>query len=353
MQPILKRLTMLCAGALLLACAGPGAAPSASRQAADAEQAYLIGRNYHMEMRPQQALDYYRSALRNDPSHLNARNGLAVLYAEQGQLELAIGLWQELTASEAGRGQAFLFSNLGYAHLIHGEPARALAVLEQACLLDPLNERAWQHLGDALERTGQPERAAAMHRQAATLRGHDFRSDYALAPGAGVPAIDSAVRNAAQPAAQWAQTEVTMGAGGMFVMRRVEPRQATPAMATPVTAPMAPKDEAPAARPLLEISNGNGVTGMARSMARSLGEGGPKVVRLTNQKGYGVKRTRVEYQPAFRGAAEQLAGRVGAAQVVKAGKSGRADLRLVLGRDLAKAPRASVAVVPKAGAKSS
>ena len=348
MQPILKRLTMLCAGALLLACAGPGGAPSAKRQAADAEQAYLIGRTHHMAMRPQQALAYYRSALRDDPAHLNARNGLAVLYAEQGQVEQAIALWQELTTSAAGREQAFLFSNLGYAYLIHGEPARALAVLEQACLLDPLNARAWQHLGEALERTGQPERAAAMHRQSAALRGHDFRSDYALTPGSGVPAIDSAVRNAAQPAVQWAQTEITQGAGGMFVMRRIEPAQKPAAMtAMPVAA------NTPAARPLLEIRNGNGVTGMAKSLARSLGEGGPKVVRLSNQKGFGVKRTRVEYQPAFRGAAEQLAGRVGAAQVVKAGKSGRADLRLVLGRDLAKGPQPAVAGLPKPGAKSS
>ena len=349
MQPIIKRLTMLCTGVLLLACSGPAAhAPSAARMAADAEQAYLIGRNYHMALRPQQALAYYRSALRDDPNHLNARNGLAVLYAEQGQLELAIALWQELTASAAGRGQAFLFSNLGYAHLIHGEPARALAVLEQACLLDPLNERAWQHLGDALQRTGQPERARAMHRQAEALRGHDIRTDYALAPGAGVPAIDSALRSAA-PASPWAQTEITLEPSGMFVMRRVEPAPKNAAVTA--VAPPVPAARAGSARPLLEISNGNGVNGMARSLARSLGEDGPRVVRLSNQKGFGVKRTRVEYRPAFRDAAELLAGQVGAARVVKAGKSGRADLRLVLGRDLAKPARPALAALPKTAPK--
>ena len=83
MPPILKRLTMLCAGTLLLACASPGGTPSATRQAFDAEQAYLIGRTHHMAMRPQQALAYYRSALRDDPAHLNARNGLAVRGREE------------------------------------------------------------------------------------------------------------------------------------------------------------------------------------------------------------------------------------------------------------------------------
>lgn len=329
MQPILKRLAVLCAGSLLLACASPSArAPSPASLAQDAEQAYLIGRSYHMALRPQQALAYYRSALRDAPSHLNARNGLAVLYAEQGEIKQAIALWQELTASTAGSGQAFLFTNLGYAHLTQGEPARALAVLEQACLLDPLSERAWQHLGDALAMTGQHARAAAMHKQAASLRGHDLRSDLAVA---------ASQAPAAEPGPVWAQTEVSQGADGMLVLRRIAP--------APRSEPAASMEPAaPSRRPLLEISNGNGVTGMARKLARRMGQGDPQVVRLSNQKGYGVKRTRVEYQPAFRNAAERLAERVGAAQVVPAGQAGRTDLRLVLGRDLA---RPAVAAVHK------
>ncbi|MES2015353.1 MAG: tetratricopeptide repeat protein [Pseudomonadota bacterium] len=327
MQTMLKRLTVLCSGAMLLACTGAGAPLQvAARRTADAEQAYLIGRSHHMALRPQQALAYYRSALREAPTHVNARNGLAVLYAEQGQLDLAIGLWQEMTATASGREQAFLFSNLGYAHLIHGEPARALAVLEQACLLDPLSERAWQHLGDALEQTGQRERAAAMHRQAASLRGHDLRADLAVAASASADANGSA----AAPAGPWARTEVSMDSGGMFVLRRVAQQQQL-AGAKPASAPAAMRAQ-------LEISNGNGVTGMARSLASTLGEHDPRVVRLSNQKGFAVTLTRIEYQPAFRDAAEQLAGRVGAVQVIPADQRGRADLRLVLGRDLARLP---------------
>lgn len=335
MQPILKRLAMLCAGSLLLACASPTArAPSNTSLAMDAEQAYLIGRSYHMAMRPQQAIAYYRSALRDQPGHLNARNGLAVLYAEQGDLKPAIALWQELTASAAGRNQAYLFSNLGYAHLIQGEPARALAVLEQACVLDPLNERAWQHLGDALAMTGQQARAATMHKQAASLRGHDLRSDLA---------VTAAQAPSAQAAPQWAQTEVSQRADGMLELRRIEPAQRAP---VPVATPE-PTPATPTTRPRLEISNGNGVTGMARKLAGQLGQGGPQVVRLSNQKGFGVKLTRVEYQPQFRDEAERLAERLGTAQVVAASQRGRTDLRLVLGHDLARATRPALAAMHK------
>lgn len=332
MQANLQRLAALCAGSLLLACASPiERAASPASLAQDAEQAYLIGRSYHMALRPQQAIAYYRSALRDAPQHLQARNGLAVLYAEQGDLKQAIALWQALTASAAGRDQSFLFSNLGYAHLLQGEPARALAVLEQACVLDPLSERAWQHLGDALAMTGQQGRAAAMHKQAASLRAHDLRTDYALA----------ARQTGAAPAEpQWAQTEVTQGAGGMLVLRRIEAGQTSRA-ASPLAMPAAaPQDST---LPLLEISNGNGVTGMARKLARQLGQGTVHVVRLSNQKGYAVTRTRIEYQSTFRDAAERLAEQVGAAQVVPASQPGRANLRLVLGHDLVRPPTLAAA----------
>ena len=343
MHLIFKRLTMLCTGALLLACASPAArAPVAGHLSAGAEQDYLIGRSYHMALRLELAMSYYHSALRNNPLHVKARNGLAVLFAEQGQLSRAIALWQDMTASGAGSKQAFLFNNLGYAHLIGGESARALAVLEQACLLDPLSSSAWQNLGDALARTGQQERAAAMHRQAASLRGHDLRSDYAVAPVAG----------------EWAQTDVSQDSGGMFVVRRIEP---APAAWAPV-APIAPIAQAPfvipvalshGSRPLLEISNGNGMTGMARTVARKLGDGDPRVVRLSNQKGYGVRQTRIEYQPDFKVAAQKLADRLGARQVIPASRTGRSDLRLILGGDMAKAFPAAVAMLPKARPKAS
>jgi hypothetical protein len=111
-----------------------------------------------------------------------------------------------------------------------------------------------------------------------------------------------------------------------------------------VTAPAAPGKPAvpPAPKedrntPLvaaLEISNGNGRQGLARLMSRQLRDPGVKVVRLTNEKGFAVRQTRIEYQPAFRGVAERLAERYGAAKPVEVTMAGRANVRLVIGRDL-------------------
>ncbi|NHZ44754.1 tetratricopeptide repeat protein [Massilia aquatica] len=345
MRSTLKRTTLLIAGALLLACADPGRRPApASAPAAapaSAEDAYVTGRAAHLARRHDAALAAYRAALARDPAHLKARNGLATLYAERGDFARAIELWQAMTEEGEGadgQASAFLFSNLGYAHFLHGQFQQALAALEKACLLDPLNERAWDHLGGALEKVGQHQRAQQMFRQAGALRAHDFKADYAVAARAGVAAIDSAVKAGGQAPPQepqWDRTEVRQDGSGVFVVQRV----GTAAPAQAALAPVAAAALAPAAQQtgqaLLEIRNGNGVTGMARSLAGTMDRNALRVVRLSNQKGFGVRQTRIEYQPEFREAAERLAQRFGAARVVAVGELGRADVRLVIGRDLA------------------
>jgi predicted TPR repeat methyltransferase len=338
MRSTLTYLSLLGVAAGLLACAdtgrhaqAPAAAPANAYASAD--QAYLIGRSHHMAQRFDQAIGAYQAALELAPQHVNARNGLATVYAEQGLFDQAIPLWQSITAAmadQAGPESAFLFSNLGYAMFLKGDYDGSLAALEKACMLDPLNHRAWQHLGSALDKLGQHERAAAMYKQAATLKAHDFRADYAVAQRAGIAAIDSAVA-ASQAQDEWDDTEVEKTASGMFVMRRIaaKGKQAPLASgAVPVQAVLAE------AGTKLEIRNGNGVTGMARALAKSMAGDDWRVVRLTNQKGFGVKHTRVEYQPEFRDAAERLAARFGAAKVVPVSNVGRADMRLVIGRDL-------------------
>lgn len=366
MRSTLKCTTVLVAGALLLACADPARRPepatAAAAAPASAEDAYATGRAAHLARRHDAALAAYRAALARDPAHLKARNGLATLFAERGDFARAIGLWQAMTAEGEGadgQASAFLFSNLGYAHFLNGQFEHALAALEKACLLDPLNDRAWDHLGGALEKVGQHQRAQQMFRQAGALRAHDFKADYAVAARAGVAAIDSAVKTGGQAPPQepqWDRTEVRQDASGVFVVQRVGMADGTAApaqAALAAVAPAAPAALVPAAaersgQALLEIRNGNGVTGMARSLAGTMDRSALRVVRLSNQKGFGVRQTRIEYQPEFREAAERLAERFGAARVVAVGQIGRADVRLVIGRDLAPADvAANVAVAAR------
>ncbi|WP_332860596.1 LytR C-terminal domain-containing protein [Janthinobacterium svalbardensis] len=327
MRLTLSRLAAACA------CLGLAACTTQLAQAPvpawpDADAAYVAGRQHFERGDLPAAQAAYEQALRHAPRHVNARNGLAVLHAQRGEHGAAIAHWLALT-QEAGTPrpqQAYLFSNLGHAYSLSGRDAQALPALEQACLLDPLNALAWQHLAQVLERLGQHERAAVMRRQAASLQEHDLRRDLALlrdeAPPQGMPALP-------QEAPAMARVEITQS-DGMAQLQRVP----ATARSVPAALPERPMPAAAAPRPRLEIVNGNGVPGMAAALARSLAVAPVQVVRLANETSFQVARTRVEYRPAQEQAARQLARQLGTQVQTQAADCPASELRLVLGRDL-------------------
>ena len=295
----------------------------------DADAAYVAGRQYFDQGDLPAAQAAYERALRAAPRHVNARNGLAVLHAQRGEHDAAIAHWLALTqqAGPPQPQQAYLFSNLGHAYYLSGRDAQALPALEQACLLDPLNALAWQHLALVLERLGQPERAAVMRRQAISLQQHDLRRDLAVLRGeAPLPVAASAP---VQDAPVMASIEITQS-DGMARLQRVP----AAARSVPVATPELSMPVASAPRPRLEIVNGNGIPGMAAALARSLAGGPVQVVRLANETSFQVARTRIEYRPAQEQAARQLARQLGTQVQTQAADCPTSELRLILGRDL-------------------
>ena len=187
-------------------------------------------------------------------------------------------------------------------------------------------------LGEALAALGQAARAQQMLRQAASLRQHDLRADFAATGSqTGIAALDQAL-DAPRPG--WAQAQIHVGVDGMMELRRI------PA-SLPVVQPLSVQTlslqtlslQPTVAR--LEIRNGNGVTGMARALARQIDTPGLRVTRLSNQPGFAVRHTRIEYDAAHVDAARRLAQRVGSVHLQEVERSAPANLRLVLGRDLA------------------
>ena len=336
MVPVLKRAAAACAGAMLLACANtPEDRPGPIEAAAD-------------ESAP-------------------ALNRRATALAENADYAGAIAIWRNLTAIHTGPEAAYLYRNLGYALFLNGEYDASLAALEKACLLDPLNARGWLHLGSALRKLGQPARAEMMFRQAATLEKHEFSADYALARGSAVPAIVSAVSAPPRTEQDWESRELDASSGvvdlrvtagkpqpldaldrQMVVLAEPEIASSPAAVATaPVEMPVT-ATTATSAVVKLEVRNGNGVTGMAAATARKLASDSVQVVRLTNEKGFNVERTRIEYESGFKDAASQLAEKFGAATMVQVDSCWKADMRLVIGKDLVRT-RPAVATPEAAG----
>lgn len=347
MRLTISRLAAACA------CLGLGACASHALHApplADADVSYAAGRRHFDAGELPAAQAAFEQTLLRAPQHVDARNGLAVLYAQRGEHDAAIAQWQVLTqgTSAPRPQQAYLFSNLGHAYYLRGHDALALSALEQACLLDPLNALAWQHLAQVLERLGQHERAAVMRRQASSLQEHDVRSDLALLRGKDETAARPVVAAVPQEPAM-ARIEITHSDGmahlqrvpaasgmlAMPLMPLIPVMRAMPAMA--LVRPMPARLRlrlASVPRPRLEIVNGNGVPGLAATLARSLAGAPVQVVRLANDANFQVAHTRIEYRPAQQQAARSLARQLGMQVQTLVADCPGSELRLVIGHDM-------------------
>lgn len=222
--------------------------------------------------------------------------------AEQGRYVDAIALL-ETQAAAGGRPSAALLADLGYAYYLDGRLLPALAALERACLMEPGNALAWERLASLLEAGGDSGRAFEAMRQARRLR-----------------ELAAEGSDAGRSEAGDAQRRAAGGEGGGALwpagMARVEVRQVSAGLVEVARVP-APQDASPATMSFaggqrLEVSNGNGVRGMAAAVARRLRAEGMHVVRLTNTRPFNVAQTRVEVRA-----------------------DGVPQLRIVLGRDLA------------------
>lgn len=221
--------------------------------------------------------------------------------------------------------------------------ADVITMLERACLDDPTDAAHWARLAAALDADGQRTRATRFYQQAATLSAHDARRDYAVLAAAAVapavtpaPVAPAAAGAAAGVDATLPRTQVRQVGAAMVQVVRVPAATATATVvaSAPATAPSA-VTLADADPVRLEISNGNGITGAAARLARTLDVDGLKTTRLTNVKHFNVPLTRIEYPHAQQRMAETLSHRLGVPLRVRRETAARTDLRLVLGHDAA------------------
>ncbi|KKO61259.1 outer membrane protein PgaA [Janthinobacterium sp. KBS0711] len=265
---------------------------------------------------PRAAMAAYSEALLLTPGSADARNGAAVLHAQLGQLETARSMLQAL-AQETPTARTY--NNLGYVLYLQGEYAQAASVLRQSLQLDNSQQPARANLDLAI---------AALARSVGTVDAVDTAAE-AIAPDL-----------APAPAAPASRLQLTQSQPNIFTLSwRDAPVAAHAALPAPAK-PVAPV----ATLPRLEIINGNGVTGMAARMRGMLGGIGISVLRLGNQRPYGVQASSIVYRHGHAQAAAALALALGGMPQLQAaddsGVGAGADLRLLLGKDAAASLRA-------------
>ncbi|MDX8121078.1 tetratricopeptide repeat protein [Janthinobacterium sp. GMG2] len=267
---------------------------------------------------PRAAMEAYSEALLLAPDSADARNGAAVLHAQLGQLETARSMLQALS-SEAPTARTY--NNLGYVLYLQGDYAQAATVLRQSLQLDNGQQPARANLDLTI---------AALARSISTVdaTAETIAPDLAPAP---------------TPAAPASRLQLTQSQPNIFTLSwRDTPVAAHAALPAPT------KQVAPVATlPRLEVINGHGETGMAarmRGMLGGMGGMGISVLRLGNQRPYGVQASSIVYRPGHAQAAASLALALGGMPQIQATDDGGigtgADLRLLLGKDAAASLRA-------------
>lgn len=321
MSPLRTTFLALAAAAVVSGCATPAAAPAGAAPAQAhparvlADELYRLGRYLQGQRRDELALAAHAQAQAALPGHVPSLNAIGVLRARRGEGALAEQAFR--AALQQDPQAPVTLNNLAFLLLEQGRPGEALPLLERAQLQTPADAVVIANLARARSALASQASAAA----AAPAPGDGAAAAAAAEPGPGM-----------QPT-----VEVARIGEAVFELRNLP--ASTPAASTPAAAP--------SELPRIEIANGHGARGLARSIAQSL-PGAPHV-RLTNHRPFGAEHSRIEYLPG----AEQAARAVGAQlpepvplqQVPRLARDAR--VRLLLGKDFpAHAPAAQHAARP-------
>jgi hypothetical protein len=378
-------------GLLLQGCGAPPSRPLAMQPVVRVNQPgnqlaawNRLGRYHHERGQLALALGAYAQSLTLDANQLEARNAVAVIEAQQGNLEGARKSLVALVNEYPGEAQPH--TNLGYVQYLMGDHAAAVQTLRRAMALGA-GPKAFQNLqlAEAAVRPTDAEQlmlaaaatAAPVLAPAPTLTPapafapvpapaavpapvtaaattHAPAPVQAAAPAvaAAEPAAPSYVPRAPkptlsiQPDAQQiaSRMELVQLSPNIFELKQRVAVAAMPVAPAPPTnkpAPDAVAQAALAAVPKankvqmarLEVSNGNGVTGMAKRFRALLGQMGIPVDRLSNDKPYRQVVTTIQYSPGFENQAASLQKALQGKAQLSSRQLQSSDVRLVLGKD--------------------
>jgi tetratricopeptide (TPR) repeat protein len=321
---------------------------------AESSQAYFtLGKYFEGSRQWDRAIDAYRQALAADTRNFEACNALGVALAQTGRHAEAVAMLRQAVALAPDR--AHLRNNLGYVLLLAGQPREAMAELQVAVGQDGTSAIAQANLRDAMARSGITSTPVAVATAAVVDKPEvpaPATSAPPLAAGDRAPYIVGAdapapVPVAPEPAASAraatggpARTELVLASAGLdassrplFALRDERSGAATAAAPSTPAPPPATTNALGGSR--LEVSNGNGMTGMAAHVGLWLAARGVPTQRLTNQQPYAQRQTVIQFRRGQEDAARRLADLLPAsAQTApQASPDLRSDVRIVLGRD--------------------
>jgi tetratricopeptide (TPR) repeat protein len=342
---------------------------------------FLLGSYYQERGQHREAIQEFKKVIAIEPAHVKAYNAIGV------SCDLLGFFAQAIVAYEAGLHRdptaAYLHNNIGYSYLLQGDLDKAIVAFAKAIALNGQDGRFHNNLGLAYGEKGQYDLALKEFK----LAGDESRAYFNMAQVYYKKGLFSEARRhytaalTSNPSSTIVRTglEAARALASIFqpdkkkakVQDFVAPEPFSPkesldeefeeaVPSRPETVNVA--EEIPDASPsvtlaetklaetqvpieektiprdaAIEISNGNGVNGMAARVGGYLKEKGLRVVRLTNADNFKHKETRVFFQKGYDQMADHVAGELPAIQNKEERKKldrPNIKVKVLIGKDL-------------------
>jgi len=312
--------------------------------AGGSEAMYWLGRYHQGKANHGEAIAAYEKVVAANPGHIEAHNRLAVSCSLTGQHELALEYFRK--AIELSPAATHLHNNLGYAHLVRGQESEAATAFETALQLDPENRQARDNLGAVYEKMGLHGKAAVLtRRRSQSAIALDTMSTAETAPAPGnssatmPPNTITAVEE--QSMQQDTDTRLVQIAPHVFEFRMTGADRPVAILTdknTPETIARSSDEVGSQDDVRIEVSNGNGMAGMARQVSAFLRQNGFAKARLTDRPPFRQVQTEIHYRPGNYVLAGQISQMMPKQARLLESYNLRSDIqvRVLLGKDVAR-----------------
>jgi len=290
---------------------------------------YLLGDFHQGRGRHREAIEEFNKAIRIDPLFVKAFNGIAVSLDQMGEHERAQEYYQAALAINPDLD--YLYNNLGYSYLLQERYGDAAAAFDKAnSLAGGQVSRIRNNLALANSALGKvaPASVPASPKHQALIE--YAAANHLLKNGGFEEARDHYSKALSLDPDLKAARKGTEVATLLADVKRYMDHEAS-------RAPEVQDRPVVLGRDGIEISNGNGVTGMAKEVGSFLKKQGFNVVRLTNADHFQYSKASVYYRGDAEFTALQIKGAIpGITQMKKVGGFGRDDVRVkvLVGRNL-------------------
>lgn len=352
-----------------------------ARGSETADSYYTLGKYYFWQNRYAQARDAFEHALKLQPGNVDVLNGLGSVYDQLGQFEAAQRSYR--LALDKAPEAAYIWANLGYSLLLQGRAVTAAALLEKAVALDPANAIAQRHLALATQEAAKlaastPEPGQELPVVASTFHAPEVAATSDTLPKSSASSPTRVAKaQAAGPAVVTLMPHRSVQ-HSEFIQAVVPVHNTSPAPALPKQQAMAASVNVPQGERItpvrasavrfdppstresatygpavsapsidmktpafnharIEISNGNGVNGMARALRTVVKAEGVNVTRVTNALPFNKQRTIIICSNELKDTAKAIGRLLPGNPSIAIGStaSRNVEIRVVLGADAA------------------